>query len=289
MVLLPGRILIRNILRSGGEEFFKKSRSIIITDAASIPNWERTVSSTKSFIGFVSSLKENITVSVQTGILGDIDDLDEIIQRNKITDIIFASENVLYRNALSKIMKLSRTGLNLYSVLHNRNYVLSAKSIKVYSGIELVPIDLNINRINHKFLKRFIDIFFSFSGIIFWLITFIIYFPFSGLKIKKREISGFYTKNIIIRSLYKGSSLYTGIFKNFLSFFYILKGKLSIVGEEIVDIEKNSKQLVFKPGLLNDPFKHNENNDIITENTLFYLKNYSFLLDLKVISKKIFR
>jgi lipopolysaccharide/colanic/teichoic acid biosynthesis glycosyltransferase len=74
-----------------------------------------------------------------------------------------------------------------------------------------------------------------------------------------------------------------------------LTGKLSIIGSEIIEVndhEQSKGRVELKPGLtgLYQINKKNAPADMDCERyNLFYLKNYSLLLDIEIIFKAIFK
>ena len=81
---------------------------------------------------------------------------------------------------------------------------------------------------------------------------------------------------------------------NISLFWYVLKGDLSIVGRELTGSNRgdDATALMIKPGLtgLNQLRRHKKMSIEEEEKyRLFYVMNYSILLDIEIIFKTIFR
>ena len=282
MLIIPGRKLAVFWFKFRQKKIRKKTRFVLVSKPDQIENLDALITNETSFFGYVLIREPDVLKKINYPVLGNIDKIYKIIEKNKISDLIYTPETILYNKSLSSIIQLSRKNFSIYTILQDQSFVLSAKRVKIFGNFKIVPVDLNINFLYNKFLKRTTDILISVSSLILLSIPFILNLIFSGIKIKTREIRGFHQDKFIIRSLFKNDQLYDGFYRNYLNFWYILRGNLTLIGDEITSRGINT-ELLFKPGIIDTPFKKADYDESVDENTLFYLKNYTFLLDLKVI------
>lgn len=284
ILFIPGRKFAVYLFKLRQKKIRGKIRFILISEPEQIESLEDTAIEETGFIGYVLVKKQNISKKSKYPVLGTIKKINKIIEKNKISDLIYTPKALLNEISLPSIIKLTRKNFSIYTILEDEGFLLSAKKIKTLGNIKIVPVDLNINFLYNKFLKRTMDIFVSLLMIIFLFIPFMFYLIFSKVKITKREIQGFESDKIVVKSLFENDLLYKGFYRNYFHFWYILRGKMTLIGDHITNYE-DGRNLLFKPGIINTPFKKDNYDIPVSEKTLFYLKNYTFLLDLKVIIK----
>lgn len=239
--------------------------------------------------GFVDFDEKNIGKEIDgTEVLATIENIRDVIKIQKIDDIIFSSDRLSNKQILETISYASGTGVIFRIVPHELEYIIAKSSVDKIDSLPLLdfmnsydPIDL--------MAKRLFDIFaaliMSIISTPLWLINFV-----AGAKLVSKKIL---TEKNTLETIY----LFEGgipFLKSTPLYFAVLKGTLSIVGAEIIDITKNKEKPPFKLGLTGFvQVKSREKNKKLSPQekiyyNLYYLKNRSLITDLQILLKSIF-
>jgi len=280
LVLIAGRRYIADKIRESTDK--EKKKYIVVAHSDEIQNLDKQLDIKDGFTGFVVFKNGNTKFTTKNPILGKLDDVLEIVNKNNVCNIIFTGNTILFNKSISKIITLSSIYVNFYSMLKEKCHILEVRKVQKLGELNLVPIELKICHLYNKFLKRLSDIIISTSLITISFLPFIITYILRGLKTKKVKIKNLYDGYFILKKIFKNDTEYTGYFRNYFKYLCVLKGKMSIVGDRILPYG-NRNDLLYKPGIVNYLSKSKTKEDIKDEKTLFYLKNYSFLLDLKIV------
>lgn len=265
------------------------------------------------------------------GIITDISQLKEIIEKEKANSIIFALDFYSNKELVRQVFSILPLKLNYISFADFYENLTKKVPLEVINEVWFLE---NLSRAERKIsqlLKRSFDIFFSLLGL---LITFVL-FPFLALAVKiDSPGSVFYSQKRIgkdgkIFTLYKfrtmkknaeqtgpqwalpndpritwaGKVLRAIYLDEFPQFYNILKGDISFVGprpERPEFVSQLKKEIpyydirhIIKPGFtgwaqLN--YRYGSSTEEAKEKLkydLYYIKNYSFFLDLGIILKTI--
>jgi O-antigen biosynthesis protein len=227
-------------------------------------------------------------------VLGAPPQLNNIIQQERIQEVIFSTEYISYDDILELMATTRRRHVNFKLVPSNMEVIIGKASIDKIGALPLVDIDYKIDRPLSRLVKRTSDIIISLIVLMFGSpLIFYLRLVKKNLIIKKRifAIDG---ESIEI-SEFKPHDGENITWKYLLPRFWsIFKGDISLVGSEIVDFEethKNKAHYSLKPGLcglvqLNKHFKLSDEDK--QRYDLFYLKNFTPVLDLEIILKSIF-
>uniref|UniRef100_A0A7C6EJN9 Glycosyltransferase n=1 Tax=candidate division WOR-3 bacterium TaxID=2052148 RepID=A0A7C6EJN9_UNCW3 len=239
--------------------------------------------------GFVDFDEKNIGKEIDGAeVLSTIEHIKEVIKIQKIDDVIFSSDRLSNKQILETISYASGTGVNFRIVPHELEYIIAKSSVDEIDSLPLLdfissydPIDL--------LAKRAFDIIISLIVIILSAPLFLINFLI-GARIERKKI---YTEGGGKGEIYifvKGIPF----LKYLPSYISVLKGTLSLVGAEIIDIEKANEKPVYKPGLTGFvQIKAREKAKKLGPQekeyyTLYYLKNRSLITDLQILIRSIF-
>uniref|UniRef100_A0A7V0Z7R4 Glycosyltransferase n=1 Tax=candidate division WOR-3 bacterium TaxID=2052148 RepID=A0A7V0Z7R4_UNCW3 len=239
--------------------------------------------------GFVDFDEKNIGKEIDGAeVLSTIEHIKEVIKIQKIDDVIFSSDRLSNKQILETISYASGTGVNFRIVPHELEYIIAKSSVDEIDSLPLLdfissydPIDL--------IAKRAFDIIISLIVIILSAPLFLINFLI-GARIERKKI---YTEGGGKGEIYifvKGMPF----LKYLPSYISVLKGTLSLVGAEIIDIEKANEKPVYKPGLTGFvQIKAREKAKKLGPQekeyyTLYYLKNRSLITDLQILIRSIF-
>ncbi len=239
--------------------------------------------------GFVDFDEKNIGKEIDGAeVLSTIEHIKEVIKIQKIDDVIFSSDRLSNKQILETISYASGTGVNFRIVPHELEYIIAKSSVDEIDSLPLLDFISSYDPID-MIAKRAFDIIISLIVIIlsspFFLINLLI-----GARIERKKI---YTEGGRIEEIYifvKGMPF----LKYLPSFFSVLKGTLSLVGAEIMEVEKTKEKPVYKPGLTGFvQIKARERTKKLGLQekeyyTLYYLKNRSLITDLQILIRSIF-
>ena len=225
-------------------------------------------------------------------VLGTIDNLEAIIKHQKVREVIFPTDRISYDKMMQVMYQARGYGVNFRLVPSNLEVMIGKPSIDHIGDIPLVDINYKLDQPIYFYTKRLSDIFLT-SVILF--ITSPILFVLRCLKkipIIKKPIIG---EGGQPKMIFEFENKYKKRWYHHLPIFYsILMGHLSLVGAEIIPIKDSlnpDKALPLKPGLtgLVQLAKKPQMNEEEKERYyLYYMKNYSLLLDLEILAKSIF-
>jgi len=225
--------------------------------------------------------------------LGDLKYLDAIIGQTHAQEIIFSTEQISYDQILEIIAHTRRRGLNFKLIPSSMDVIIGKASIEYIGDLPIMEIDYKLNQPINIYTKRMFDIIISFFGLVFFLPEIMFLKLVKRIKLKKKQI---FTVNLKQVSITEFSDASLTIRQKKLPYlWFVLMGKLSIVGSEIIEVNDHKQpksSIELKPGLtgLFQINKQNSLADIDRERyNLYYLKNYSLLLDIEIIIKVIFK
>jgi len=227
-------------------------------------------------------------------LLGTVDKLDEVIRHEKIQEVIFSTDNVSYDRILEIMSRTRRKGINFKLVPRNMEVVIGKASIDRIGALPLVDIDYQFDRPLSIFAKRSIDILLSSLGLVLLSPLCLYIRLFKKGRLIKKKILTYHSNHITVREFKEKSSEIRNWMKRIPYLVSIFRGDLSIVGSEMIEYTadtKDEKRIAMKPGLYG-LVQFNKDSAMNSEDKqrydLFYLKNYSPVLDLEIILKSIF-
>lgn len=209
-----------------------------------------------NLVGVVSIDNYSSDVFENQPVIGAFEFLPKIIKFNNINDVIIADKRLKYNALLSTISKSSDSNTRFHFASEYDDFVASG----IFNDITgEIPEEKNYNffTLKNRLIKRIFDIFSSFI-----LITLGLPLIYFNAKDFKKSVSGL---------------------------FEVFKGKKSLVG---LFVETKIVSQVGKEGLISlAEISNTKRLTIQAINSLndYYLKNYSFSLDLDIIIKYLFR
>lgn len=277
MMALPGwRLMARSWGKSAGGVGSLFGRRTLIVGAddsgrALCKRLRHRVADGYEVVGFIDFGRRRIGEMVDgIPILGSVDMVGKIVGEHAISDVIFSTERISYADIVSVIGRTSRRSVNYHLVPSSLEVMIGKASISPLSEPPLVQISYSINRWGNRALKRISDV--VIAGIL--LISF---YPFVYFR---RALNGRSSPGFI------------------LGLPAVLAGRKSLVGppEQLLPSTSQngheSSVSLGKPGLtglvqLQDgrPLTPEE----IEQYHLYYARNQSFLLDLEILMKSMFR
>lgn len=243
--------------------------------------WNYDIKGIVSQNGVVNKNVDNIPV------LGNLTDLSFLVKEYKIDQILFMQNAVSYSDILHCMIEIQSPGTTFKIVPDTLDFIIGKSNVEYLEDIPIVGVELAYQKNWNKFLKRLLDIIFSFIMLVSF---FIIFFPVVLIRHTKiRKIQVFHNNRpIFLRILspaiqYKWTNYY-------LLMWYIFKGLISFVGAPI--FLEGSDNLNYKAGITGlrqinkNRLYHEEEKE---RYEVYYLQNYSIWLDVDIIIKTIFR
>jgi len=244
-------------------------------------------------VGFLG-LEEGDLLSSTDGkvpVLGTLKDLERVVLSHKIREIVFSPEAVSYERILSVVAAGKDLHLDFKMVPRNLDVVIGRTSIETLEDIPLVDLDYKIFSGPNLFFKRTMDLIVTVLLLPFLVVLFFYLALRPSFRFRRVLISNGTGKSISVNELRKNGKKVTGWLGYVPLYGEVLRGRMSLVGTEMVPYRSSSCGRGFKPGLTG-LVKVNIGRDLKTEEkdryNLYYLKNYSLLLDLEIILRTLF-
>lgn len=207
-------------------------------------------------LGYVDITRKDIGNTLSgIKIIGSIDNINKIIIENKISDVIFSTDCLSYKDIFNVISKAKNLGVNFRMLPSNLEVIIGKTHIDNLINVPLEDINYRLESKIFQLIKRFFDILISFL----FLVTFL-----PAKRAFKEKIS------------------YNLLWKVFI-------GQYSLVGLPLNYDKSNLLRANFlKPGLtgIAQLDERNTLSDEEIENyIIYYSKNYSPLLDIEILIK----
>lgn len=227
-----------------------------------IKKLNKRIESEFDVVGFISTNGES-----GHDIIGNLNNLQDVISTYKIKNILFAKNELSNQNILNLMWSLRNLNIN-FKILSSDNDILLGKSaLDKIDEIYLMQIEYNINKKINIFVKRVFDI----SAGIICLFT---VYPVALIFMKVLKIEGNRAKFV----------------NKLLSLPLVISGKFSFVGRATWDTSAYGKQYLGKNGLTGLVQINNHKNlssDEMEYFNYYYAKNQSLTLDAEIILKTV--
>ncbi len=226
-------------------------------------------------------------------VLGVVDNLSSIIKNQRIQDVIFSTDQINYDQIMEVMQQARGLGVNYRLVPDNYEVIIGKSSIDDLGEIPLIEIDNRLDNPTVLLMKRSFDIF-SALMILFFSSPLLFYYRFlRRKKLIKFSIQGENNKIVNIWKFAKSGN--HADLSLLPAFFSVLKGDISLVGAEMIRFSPESVKnpvLPMKPGLtglVQIAAKNKLSEEEKKRYYLYYIKNYSLMLDLEIILKALFK
>lgn len=208
--------------------------------------------------------KYNVTYYNDISIRKDLSDVEDIVNLNKINEIVFTGEDYANKDILNLMWRMKGKNVSFKFVAKGIDLILSRLTSSI-DTVEIVELEYNINNRLNILKKRLFDIVVSF-------LLLITIYPFALIywRLKDGKIDKYNSKLLLIPK--------------------VLIGKLSLVGMPIWFDAKGNEYLGKKglTGILQVNYRPNMTEDEMMDFCIFYAKNQSLLLDIELLLKTIF-
>ncbi|MBN1894459.1 glycosyltransferase [bacterium] len=224
-------------------------------------------------------------------VLGALDDLKRIVRSHRVQEAVIAPEALTYERIVGLMTLGKELGLDFRIVARDLDVVIGSASVDAIEDVPLLDLEYRIFYGLNPFLKRIFDL--AISGLILCLA-----FPIflwaalhPGIEARKTLLSDGSGGCLEVKTWERKGKPLAGWIRGLPAVGSVLRGGMSLVGTEWTPCGEGVRGAGFKPGLtglvqvsgsrkLSQAEKEKFN--------LYYLKNYSFLLDLEILIKALF-
>jgi len=275
-------LLARNALIVGdqqsGEKLFKKFNS--------------QIDSGYNIAGLITLNGKSTDGISDITVLGSLQDLHTVIKERNIQEVIFSTSQLSYDRILGIMSQSGKQRVNFKLVPSTLEVIIGKASIDRIDDMPLLELDYKLHQPHNQILKRGFDVTLAVLLGAMAAPVFLFKKYLTGAKLQKKIIIGNFNRKF---TLYKFANDHSGIIDKIPYLWSVLKGDVSFVGSELVEggsgpVAKN--QIELKPGITGLA-QVNRHKPLTSEDQdkyhLYYLKNYSPLLDLEILLKAIFK
>lgn len=226
-------------------------------------------------------------------VLGLLDDLSRIAKTHHIQTVIFSPESVQYDRIVSTIARGANAFLDFKMAPRDLDVLIGSSSIVTLDEVPLVDLDYKLYRPFNRFLKRAFDLCVSILLFPLWGMSAILLFLHPKFKWRKIQIYSPSGEKFCIHQVVRKDATSVRGWKALVPLWWqVLLGKFSIVGMDYGISPVEATPMLCKPGLTGLVQVHR--NDSLSESEkahyrLYYLKNYSLLLDFEILLRAVFR
>ena len=306
LIAVPGwRLLIRALSRNRffpfsetlGERFLVRN-TIIVGDLKSgeklIEKFNSQIDSDYRISGLISTNGRHTGKNVAgVKVLGTFEDINFIIRENSVQEVIFSTHSLSYDQILKVISRTGKQRVSFKLIPSNLDVIIGKASIDRISDVPLLEIDYKLHQTAYLAVKRMFD--FTLALVILTLsLPLFLYKKFvTSQGMQKKFVYGEKNKQILLHQFSGPESQVTNKFPYLWA---VLKGDVSFVGKELVEVSDDFSGTAEKPNLkpgLTGLQQINRYKLIAEEDKdkyyLYYMKNYSPLLDIEILLKAFFQ
>ncbi len=310
LVALPGwRFVLKLLPRLGLAPFtgtlgktLLGRRTVIVGDFASgeelLHKLTSRVDGGYQVVGLVSVRRSDVGHTYHgLKVLGHVDDLSEVLERERIQEVIFSTRRLSYDRILGIISRAANRGVNFKLVPSSLEVIIGKATIDRIDDIPLVEVDYRLHRNAYRYTKRVFDLVFAAVGTILLFPVFLWRRYLCGWQLARVQVFGPGRRPLQVFELRRPDGSDGGWARGIPWLWSILRGDFTFVGAEVVEVPGGingelPKGVELRPGLTG-LVQVNRDMPLSREDKeryyLYYLKNYSPLLDLEIIFKAIFK
>jgi GT2 family glycosyltransferase len=246
-IALPVLRLLYNKTRISSSATDTKKYTLVVGGESDIVQLQKilTIDKFNEIIGHVS-----VSDKVSTGALGNLNNIDEIVRINKVSEVIFSAQQLSAREIIRLMIKLGQPGIKFKIVSPDGISVIGSSTIHSLDDLYSVEVNTIVRPSNQRFKRTF-----DFGMAVFLLV----FNPVVFLTLKTKR----------------------NLFKNI---FHVLFGKKTWVG--FAQTSKTHELPHIKMGVLNPAMLQKDrhlNEDMLQRLNMIYAKDYRVINDLAIV------
>ena len=110
-------------------------------------------------VGFIDATSRRIGDKVDgVEILGSIDNIGKIIQQEKVSEVIFSTDALSYKDILSVIARTGSRSVNFRLVPTSLEVIIGKTHIDRLNDLPFVQIEYRLHQLSNRFFKRLLDL-----------------------------------------------------------------------------------------------------------------------------------
>ncbi len=293
--MIGWRLIVRFVTRKAspipGHKYFQK-RTLIVGSQQEAANLIRKlidkVDAGIHIVGVVSRNQEQIGHTISdVPVVASIDQIPAYLELNAVDLLIFTTSTMSYEAILSTMSKVRSMDIEFKMVPAHLEFMVSKSSVERLDDLPLVDIQYAYGKLFNRFIKRSVDI--IGAGFILFLLSplFLVLWILYRSRITRKVIRSGSRFEKTIRWIEKPA-----FFRFLLNVYEVLRGNLSFVGSPLEERGMERFHFEYKPGLtgilqINRGKRLSRVDPEKLE--LHYLKNHSFLLDVEIMIRSLFR
>jgi GT2 family glycosyltransferase/lipopolysaccharide/colanic/teichoic acid biosynthesis glycosyltransferase len=307
LILLPGwRLMLKGLARlevPGLKGILRKTllvrKALVVGDAESaeriIRRLRTRIESPYQVSGVVLS-NGQVEHSEIAGVpvKGTLNGLPEIVRQERIHEVIFSTDNLPYHKMLLVIAKSQGSHVSFKLVPSNLEVIIGKATIDHLDDLPFVDLDYRLNYKFYQISKRFFDIALS-GSLIFLFAPLMLWMKWiKKIPTQKVKYVGINGREIAL-SEFEIAGQRRPWWQGVPRLFAVWRGELSFIGRELAaakDANNSDSSYSIKPGLTGLE-QINRSLGLSQEDReryrLYYLKNYSPLLDVEILIKTLFK
>lgn len=265
LLLALWRIIAKIVIHSKSRSLFFNSKTLIVGRNGET---ERFVSKIKTRIDSQYEILGYISTdgNASHGFVGNLNNLKDIIAAYKITNVIFAKNELTNQAILDLMWSLKNYNVNFKILSGDSDILLGKSAIDKIDDIYLMKIEYNINKKINIFAKRLFDLLFG----IICLFT-------------------LYPVGLLLSVFFRSSDHVTKFMNKIKMIPSVITGKLSFVGRATWDTTTHSQHLGKNglTGLVQINYYKNLSLEEVEYFNYYYAKNQTLTLDMEIILKTV--
>ena len=254
----------------------------------------REIGAGYDLVGFIASDEKELNRAggQPAPVLGSLRDLARICRAHNVRSVIFPSDSVDYGRILHAVAESKALGVEFKMVPRDVDVLVGKTNIDSLEAMPLVDLDYRFYYGPNRFLKRGTDVLVPLFLSPLILAAHVWLGLVQSVRFERIWIQdGFGGRTSIRRLTRKGEPL-AGAAVRLVLLWEVLLGRISLVGDEIVIPNRQADGIGIKPGLTGlvqvNADRHLSKEDKVTYR-MFYLRNYSPLLDVEIVLRALFR
>lgn len=275
-----------------------RRRTLIVGDFAGgesiLPKLAGRVDGAYDLVGLVSVHASEVGRQYSgLRVLAAIDQLDEVIKKRRIQEVIFSTHRLPFDLVLDMIARSRDQRVSFKLASGSLDVIIGKAGIDQLNEVPLLDIEYRLQRRSFRVAKRLLDFAVAFFLLILLAVPFLLRWLLTGRRLLRRQ--AFLGKTMAsLWQLHKPERAMTRL-DRLPWLLQVLSGKVSLVGSEFVIDEPESgipRETILKPGLTglaqlrHQPDMPREEREKLN---LFYATHYSPLLDLEILFRALFR